>query len=1022
MKNRFLLILSVSLLIACQQLQPAVETHDDKVMMEFFICVSGNDDPSVKSILSSDTENKVTDLTIVSYDENGGLMDVQYHTDVNKVSLYVSNNGVSSIYALANMGDITLEIPRSEKDMSNLCYVLDSFSEVEKRGIPMCAKVLTSVSEPVNVLWLERLFAKVKLRISHKSLENASSIDRYAYNLCNLSAYVRQANRRFFPFAPGGSRAFVPEDVMNISDFDPNLHDREGGGRVYSDDEMGPGFVQDTTIVLYVPENMQGKLLSVDGSDRDKTGPNIENINGKDYSRLCTYIEVTVNKVADESGLSGHLAYRFYLGENQYTDFSIERNLIYNLTLDITSESFSIDNWKVSRKDNWSDQRVLRFDKDEYVISPGSLLNVFVHYHRTQAEKDSENRPADWTYDFENRTISMDEAGLSYSLNSSLAFNQDDIRDFCFTFIASSRAQAGEEFPLIIRTNDGEVADYAVIRIDGEDNELLEWSFKPSYIAQAGDVTLLNIPEGGVVNARSSDPSVMSVERIDDDSFHVVALNAGYPFLIFENADGAVLHKLSMSFGTPKLKLFVDRPPVLSPDGSPVKLEYQYLDYRGDVLEWEHFDESVFSATLALDFSEDEFIDVGMDGFDAYVFVSRLRKNDEIIKTESYHYQRVKAVNCKSVNYVDFHAYVTEPFKGLTSMDYGRLDDYTLFSLPDVDSDVSGRFAYRIEENRKRKFYAPSVNAPLSNVMVELVPRWQEGFSFENQVYSLSYSADCSFSDGMAFKIEKNEITETTRHGAGPHDIMIHVLNRISGEKMSFNCGSIDIYVHTAIGARAEFSWQYANHITSGSSASPLSFAQVYNLIAGDNVLSDASGMKVYYMDVSAEFITEVTGVQVLERFLFGSRTGENIMDAQYSVCPSVQDGSVNTGLGLMYSVNGTDPIRQNLALESYGKRRGVGTMLYRALSLKKVSSEYGENVMLSWFLGAGINGNASYSYSPCYHVTDVMTGRKVGRYSAWYFAPSQYPDYVDDDGKGFHVIHFLDKLCPETAGWINLL
>ncbi len=691
--------------------------------------------------------------------------------------------------------------------------------------------------------------------------------------------------------------------------------------------------------------------------------------------------------------------------------------------MDISKESFSIDNWKVDRSKGWKDKRTLTFDKDTYTIPPRGRVQVYVHYHRTKGVRtDSENRPDDWIYDFESGTVSMSEAGLRYELSGSLVQSPDKTDDFCFTFTASSTAESGMEFPIAIMTNDGLVSDRAKICISGSSNDGLDWSFKPEYVAQYGEVTVTDFPEAfGPVVAKVSDASVLSVKRVDDDTFRVVGLKVGVSDLVFETSKGVRIAKCSMTINAPELILYDDRI-VLSPDGASVPLMYGYVDRNGDALELKCFDSQVFSSKLALDFCEEGFLDVEMKGYDAYVHVCRLWNQGKIVDMEAYHYQNIKAADCENVSQVSIAAYVTDPFKGMTAIDYGRIDDYSLFSIPGVNKSVYDKFASKLAESRKHKFYAPAVRAVMTSVQIELIPRWQDGFSYENQVFSLSYMEDHSFSDGMAFSIEQNEITEKTRHGAGTHDIMMHVVNRISGEKISFNCGSIDIYVHTAIGARAEFAWRYADHTGSESSAMTLNFAEACNLIARGQNVSETTDMKVYYMDVNTEFLTEVTGVQVFERLLSASLSGENQMDAQYVVCPSVSDGTVNVGLGLMYSVCTTDSLRQDLVLEPYGTRRGVGPMLYRALSLKSNSSECSEDDLHSCFLGSGRNGKASVAYSPCYQVIDVKTGRRIGRYSLWYFAPSQYPDRVNKDGKGYHVVHFLDDICPETAGWINLL
>ena len=77
--------------------------------------------------------------------------------------------------------------------------------------------------------------------------------------------------------------------------------------------------------------------------------------------------------------------------------------------------------------------------------------------------------------------------------------------------------------------------------------------------------------------------------------------------------------------------------------------------------------------------------------------------------------------------------------------------------------------------------------------------------------------------------------------------------------------------------------------------------------------------------------------------------------------------------------------------------------------------------------LGMNVNGTGTPAYSPCYDIHNINKGtdpslNKVNKSAPYYFAPSSLPEYRDADGNGYHIIHFLEELYPETYGWTNLL
>ena len=99
-------------------------------------------------------------------------------------------------------------------------------------------------------------------------------------------------------------------------------------------------------------------------------------IGGKDYSRLCTYVELNARRENTGQGYSGDVMYRFYLGDDDVSDFSVTGNCMYDIILDLTEEGLHLDSWKVTRGDDWQDTRVLSFLNDPYVVYRGGTCNV----------------------------------------------------------------------------------------------------------------------------------------------------------------------------------------------------------------------------------------------------------------------------------------------------------------------------------------------------------------------------------------------------------------------------------------------------------------------------------------------------------------------------------------------------------------------------------------------------------------------------------------------------------------------
>mgnify|MGYP007056491186 CR=1 FL=1 len=102
--------------------------------------------------------------------------------------------------------------------------------------------------------------------------------------------------------------------------------------------------------VFFMYENKQpdGVCLLKDGKyvEAYKTPASLGNTPIKDVA--------TVEAEYSEMGASGKIVYRFFLGDDAFTNFAVERNAHYNVTLNLTGKG-GVDeaSWRVTKDFNW---------------------------------------------------------------------------------------------------------------------------------------------------------------------------------------------------------------------------------------------------------------------------------------------------------------------------------------------------------------------------------------------------------------------------------------------------------------------------------------------------------------------------------------------------------------------------------------------------------------------------------------------------------------------------------------------
>lgn len=1024
-RSMWLLIVCI-VCLSCEDECPERQTDDMNGKVQVLLSVPEMDGcAETRSILpESSIENILTDVTLASYDSKGYLVDAKYYVALDDpMSLSVNVSSGNNVYALVNMGDMTGDFPVRETGVPEMVYMLDSYDEVAGTGIPMCGVVAgcTYGNGGEVTVPLERLFARLNVRILHTGLKDGQTSYVYAYNLANRSLYLRQANRRLRPFAPEGSRAAALSDVLDLSDYNSDLADVNAYQGSLLPSQFGPGlgYIKDTTVVLYVPENVQGCLLPENTDPFEKVDDRIDNIGGKSYAGLCTYLEYNAFKPNKGEGYYGDVMYRCYIGEDNVSDFSIRRNRRYDLVMNFSDGGFFLDNWKVTRGENWIDTRTLCFKDLPFVIYPGTTKNLLVHYNRTNSSSSvgSSGSASEWVYEFDE--AAMTSAGLTCEfMGDKKVTGTNGCSEFYFRITASETAKVGSSVPVRIALADGSKSDFTTVNVSSVGSLTPVWDFCPEYVSQTGELMVAGVVKDLLpLSVTVSDGSVLKYEKTGDDSFRFTAVGEGNADVWFSNADGSQTLSLSLTVSAPELKVS-DVDIALSPDGEKGRLDYHYADKNGKPLD--NVDVSAYDQYLKPVVSGCEYVAAAVTDSYLDVYIDRLSSAGKQIIAGSYYQMAVQAADCPDVEKHSMRVYVVDPFEGFETISVPAVNDYTLFSLSDVHAGVRSYFSSQLSAKVDLWYEIPPVDAGEIYISSSLTPVWTDDFSYENGVYSTSYShSDSASEKGASLRLTQNAVSASTSHGAGKHNLQLHVKNRYSGERLSRTLATVDIYVHTAIGAKAAFGYVKGNTASGGETV-----ASVYNTLAGTKVYNTTSASRIYYMDVSMEYLTPVDQVCLLDCMSDCVESGYNIFDALDWVRPSKDDGTLDLSRRLLYSVCTTPDQRMAFCDEPYSLRKGVGAMLYRALAMSVTTVALTDSQLKQLLLG--YSGGTAMT-EPAYEIHNMnigtdMTKNIVSKNNPYYFSPKSCSGKCDSAGRGYHVVHTLNRMYPSTAGWINLL
>lgn len=382
-------------------------------------------------------DSKVTGITVAVYDNNTGLLHYKKHfsSGFDAMELPLRNDVVYNIYALANMGDQTGRIPASRSTLlSEFTYTVPSYSDVNGKGIPMTGRIDNySAGGGVDAVFeLRRLFAKVTLNVT----TNYDGGTAGGVKVTNLK--VGNGNAVLSAF--GSSRLTSASNRLGQEDYVTN------------------NTVNASSVVFYVPENLQGKIGSATSS-HDKNPDRNSAINAA--RNLLTYIDVSVT--ANSVYYVGTIHYRSYIGADSKTDFNVEGNCRYMWNMTLTEDGLVYDDWKIDQTELIAIDHILKFDDDVYSVNPRknvvSTVNYTDSYHgRYIGQGGVDNQGVRWNV-IPPASLPHSASGTNY-LDYSYNATTDEI-----TWTPTRYSPPGD-YTITVTTTDGRYYDDAVLRIN----------------------------------------------------------------------------------------------------------------------------------------------------------------------------------------------------------------------------------------------------------------------------------------------------------------------------------------------------------------------------------------------------------------------------------------------------------------------------------------------------------------------------------------------------------------------------
>lgn len=347
---RFLIAATLTAVSSCRVAQPDMNIPENMERVTVRIDIQPVSSAPTRTVTIPNTtlgnvENEINAYSIGIYDRQSGDLVYTDHIDgTASVNVLLQKGHPYSAVAIANLSDQATNLPEKYDDLDGMAVLLPaSWDDVEY--IPMSGRLEDFLPGDDIAVPVERLFAKVNLTLRISEL-GKTGVSNFPGQIS-----VRDINRRLLPFNPDGCAALSQEDIIALGD---SAFADQAIQTINHDNS-------EQVFTFYVPANMKGTLLP------DNTDPYLKNEttlvrtrHERQQIETLTYLDYTcsVDTTPDALPFSGGLHYRFYLGADNVTNFDVEANTQYNVTLTLLLDTAITEaDWKVEHDDDWNDLR-----------------------------------------------------------------------------------------------------------------------------------------------------------------------------------------------------------------------------------------------------------------------------------------------------------------------------------------------------------------------------------------------------------------------------------------------------------------------------------------------------------------------------------------------------------------------------------------------------------------------------------------------------------------------------------------
>lgn len=260
------------------------------------------------------TENYTVDNINIMWYRDGILAGSVFTEETDDIELRF-DTGTYRIYALANIGHRIKPSP-DESGMKKWRFSVQTSEELGRIMLltGIAEKTVTASTRTIE-LRLKRITAKCGFRFEASGLPGMRVT---AARICQAA----------LDSAPFDDERSVPDEVEESGDY----------AGIEDIDELNKG----GTVYFYTLENAQGVLLEGNTDSWKKVPDSIPQKAGR-----CTYIEVEAEIDDNPDGYYGEVLYRFFLGQDAVSDFSVLSNTLSIVTLTVSKEGLGKVSWMI---------------------------------------------------------------------------------------------------------------------------------------------------------------------------------------------------------------------------------------------------------------------------------------------------------------------------------------------------------------------------------------------------------------------------------------------------------------------------------------------------------------------------------------------------------------------------------------------------------------------------------------------------------------------------------------------------